>query len=85
MKQVNVAVSDEEHVLLVKEAGKRMAESGKIVPIAAILYEMLEPAIANLNGKPTNNPTNDANPIETPQTNSKDGEQLNNAFANLDI
>ena len=34
---------------------------------------------------PANNPTKEANPDETPQTNSKDSDQLNNAFANLDI
>ena len=35
--------------------------------------------------KPANNPTKDANPDETPQTNSKDGEQTSNPFADLDI
>ena len=35
-----------------------------------------------LNG---NTPPQDANPDETPQTNSKEDEQISNLFANLDI
>ena len=82
MKQVNLTMTDEDYKALVVEAGKRQLETEKVCRVATLAYDLLKPTIASLNG---NASPQDANPIETPQTNSKDGEQLNNAFANLDI
>lgn len=52
MKHVNITLTDEEYTILVKEAGRHMAETGKIKGIATLAYELLRPAIAALNDKP---------------------------------
>ena len=82
MKQVNITMTDEDYEVLVVEAAKLQVESRKVYRVATLAYELLKPTIASLNG---NTSPQDANQEETPETNSKDGEQLNNAFADLDI
>ena len=58
MKQVNLTITDEDHAKLVVEAGKRQVESGKIIRISSLAYELLKPTIASLNNNPpTDTPT----------------------------
>ena len=77
MKQVGLTITDEHYELLVREAGKRMSETGKITAIATLAYELLAPSIENMNGNlPTHTPTNDS---------EQDNEPLNNPLADLDI
>ena len=55
MKYVNITMTDEEYAILVKEAGRHMAKTGKVKGIATLAYELLLPAIAALhkaNDKP---------------------------------
>jgi len=77
MKQMNLTMNDEEYETLVKEAGKRMMESGKWLAVTTLTHELLKPIIANLNGSmPPQEPTNDS---------EQDEEQETNPFADLDI
>ena len=82
MPQVNMYVDDKLYAILVKEAARRQLESEKVVKISSLAAELLKPVILSLNG---DTPPQDANPDETPQTNSKEDEQISNLFANLDI
>jgi len=59
MKQVNVAITDEEYEVLVKEIGKRMAISGKLIGVGTLAHELLMPAISGLNGS---QPSKDSEP-----------------------
>ena len=85
MKQVNITVTDEEYEILVREAGKRMAISGKLTPISTLAHELLVPAISGLNGtQPIKEAHQDAPPIENPETNSKIVSGAND-IANTDV
>lgn len=91
MKQVNVTLTDEEHEVLVREAGKRMAISGKPTPIGALAHELLVPAINGLNGNQP--PSKDSeldksNEIKDKEVNKEADEtasQLSIDFGELDI
>jgi hypothetical protein len=48
MKQVNMYLRDEDYELLVREVGKRMADTGKLVKVATLAHELLRPALDNL-------------------------------------
>ena len=70
MKQVNMWLDDDVHMLLVKEAARMQLEQGKIISVAKLASILMK---QSLNGKPvdikqddkqepTTNPTEDANP-----------------------
>jgi hypothetical protein len=79
MKQVNMYLRDEDYELLVREVGKRMADTGKLVKVATLAHELLRPALDNLrNG---NSPASQDNKQEAPAPKSK----LAMDFASIDI
>lgn len=88
MKQVNIWLTDERYELLVKEAGKRMAQTGKLIKVSTLATTLLNPALDTLNGnKPTEKPSQDNIPDKSPQTvstNSKES-KLAQDFAKLDF
>lgn len=81
MPQVNMSINDEHYAILVKEAARRQLESGKIVKIASVAYELLRPEIAKLNGQaPSEDDIQDTNPDD-----KQERSQLASAFDNIDI
>jgi hypothetical protein len=56
-------MTDEEYAILVKEAGRHMAKTGKVKGIATLAYELLVPAITALH-KANDKPIEPAGPIK---------------------
>ena len=77
MPQVNMTIDDERYAILVREVGRRMTASGKILKLSTLAAELLNPAIDNLNGQ---TPTQDSEQVDKPAD-----EPLNNPLADLDI
>ena len=88
MKQVNITITDEQHEILVKEIGNRMAVSGKLITIGKLARELIGPAINGINGsQPTNKPIKNPE-IKDVQVNKEADEtasQLAVDFGKLDI
>ena len=77
MPQVNMTIDDERYAILVREVGRRMTASGKILKLSTLAAELLNPAIDNLNGQtPTQDSEQEDKPADKP---------LNNPLADLDI
>jgi len=55
MKQVNMTITDEEYTILVKETGKRIAKTGKLMTVTTLAHELLLESIAALH-KANDNP-----------------------------
>ncbi len=81
MPQVNMWMDDEHYAALIKEAGKRMANTGKITKVSSLAYELLKPAIHNLNGNspPIKDTNSDDKQVKEPKS------DLADTFDQIDI
>ncbi len=81
MKQVNMTIADEDFTVLVIEAAKRQLESGNIIRVSSLAYDLLKPTIANLNGTPIKAPQQDSNSVDKQDNEPVSGHPL----ANIDL
>ncbi len=66
MKQVNMWIDDNVHMLLVKEAARRQLDAGKILSVSKLAAMIVK---ESLNGKPIAKP--DDNPVAEQQDNEQ--------------
>ena len=71
MKQVNMWITDELHMLLVKEAGKRMQKDGIYIKPSKAAAIIIEEYLGNNSNMPSETPTQDSEPTENEHPLSK--------------
>jgi len=80
MKQVNLWLDDDIHMLLVKEAARAQLETGKILRVSTLAAMILK---QSLNGKPDNKQDDKQEPAElSPESPT---EENDNPFADLNF
>ena len=89
MKQVNVWLTDEVHIELVKEAGRRMQTTGKYVTISRLAADIIIESVNSNGSQPTKDAIQDSELDKSPKIADKEAKytasQLSIDFGKLDV